>query len=67
MFITDKAKAWSSSSDVTDKMKARSSANDVTAHSSVGGEKSMTASVGATVNRQLRSKKSKILNLLQYA
>ena len=39
-------------------MEVQSSLRDVTAQSSVGGKKSMTASVGATVNLQLRSNKS---------
>ena len=57
--MTDKADAQCSASDVLDKVEVQSSPSDVTAQSSVGGKKSVTASVGATVNRQLRSKKSK--------
>ena len=52
--MTDKADAQCSASDVRDKVEVQSSPRDVTAQSSVGGKKSMTASVGATVNRQLR-------------
>ena len=65
--VRDKVKARSNASDVRDKVEVQSSPSDVTAQCSVGGKKAMTHSVGATVNWQLRSKKSKILSLVQCA